>query len=68
MVLDKWKIELQVKKFIIDYSFPPVKGEEYENLVNVFKTCTLRCLINGAQSLSIFQFFSAPPPPPSGAY
>ena len=25
-----------------DYSFPPVKGDDYENLVNFFKTCTLR--------------------------
>ena len=42
----------------------PVKGEDYENLVNFFKTCTLRCLINGAQRLLIFQFFLTPPPPP----
>ena len=68
MVLDKWKMELWVKKFKvdistvpiittkaeIDYSFPPVMGEDYENLVNFFKTCTLRCLINGAGRLSIF--------------
>ena len=43
-----------------DYSLPPVKGEDYENLVNFFKTCTLRCLINGAGRLLIFQFFPTP--------
>ena len=83
MVLDKWKMELRVKKFKVDisanprltlstipiitpkaeadYSFPTVKGEDYENLVNVFETCTLRCLINGVRRLLIFQFFSEPP-------
>ena len=71
MVLDKWKMELQVKKIKVDisttprqnylhgpyhhpkaetdYSFPPVKGEDYENIVNFFKTFALRCLINGAR-------------------
>ena len=39
-----------------DHSFSPVKGEDYENLANFFKTC-LRCLINGAGRLLIFQFF-----------
>ena len=29
-----------------DYLLPPVKGEDYENLSNFFKTCTLRCLID----------------------
>ena len=42
---------------------PPVKGEDYENLVNFFKTFTLMCLINGARRLLIFRFFSDPPPP-----
>ena len=39
---------------------PPVKGEDYENLVNFFKTFTVRCLINGARRLLAFQFFSVP--------
>ena len=47
-----------------DYSFPPVKGEDYENQVNFFKICTIRCLINGARHLLIFQFFYDPTPLP----
>ena len=38
-----------------DYSFRSVKGEDYENLVDFFKTYTLKCLINGARRLLIFQ-------------
>ena len=92
MVLDKWKIELRVKKSRVDISTtprqntlhgpyhrlqgtdrlltpPPVKAEDYENLVNSFKTCTLRSLINWARGLLIFLFFSIPIPPPySGVY
>ena len=59
MVLDKWKMELRVKKFKVDISttprqnslhgpyhhsqgrdrllIPPVKGEDYKNLINFFK-------------------------------
>ena len=79
MVLDKWQLELPVKKSKVDISttpmqnslhgpyhrpqgrdrltIPPVNQEDHENLVNFFKTCTLRCLINGARRLLIFQFF-----------
>ena len=83
--VEKWNMELRVKKFKVDISTTPrqnslhdpyhcrqgrdrllipsqLRGEDYENLVNFFKTCALRCLISGAQRLLIFQFFPTPPP------